>query len=240
VQSLYGADVLAAAGILHVASAWDAADGERRIIRITDASPKSAFDAFALHLARARADVILTTGAILRAEPALRYDLGGDTETARGLEGYRRDILGKTRPPELLILTSGKGLDLTHPALCGPFPATLVVPPDAELMALPAHIARRELPEGGVRALLGDARRARPEQLFSVEAGPRTHRALYEDPLLVDELMLTLYLGDLDPTLRGGITPDGAELEALLGPPRSMATIDEPSGRFRFLRYARR
>jgi hypothetical protein len=235
VQALYGARALPASGVLHVASAWDGPD-TRHVLRVTDESPKSAYDAFALHLARARADVIVTTGAILRAEPALRYDLGGDA-IANGLEAYRREALGKAHAPALWLLTSGRDLDLDHPALSGAFPVTLVLPAEARVPSRPAHIARRDLPEGGLRALLRAEVSA--DRLVSVEAGPRTHRALYDPPAAIDELMLTLFLGELDVTLRGGETPGAAALEAALGPPRSDVTIDEPSGRFRFLRYRR-
>jgi hypothetical protein len=240
--------------------AWDSPDhlnGSRRasatlrtrhVIRITDASPKSTFDGFALRLARARADVVLTTGAILRAEPTLRYDLGGD-ELANGLDAYRRERLGKAGPPELWVLTAGRDLDFRHPALCGPFPTTVVVPTGARLAPLPAHIRRRDLPDGGLRALL--RAEATAGRLISVEAGPHTHRALYDPPSVIDELMLTLFLGELDVTLRGGEMPGPTELEATLGPPRSDITIEEPAGlsngsrrasatlRFRFLRYRR-
>src|SRR5687768_10109429 len=43
-----------------------AIDSGNRVIRIGEHSPKSAWDFFVLHLARASADAIVTTGKILR------------------------------------------------------------------------------------------------------------------------------------------------------------------------------
>ncbi len=228
--ALYGERVLPSGGVLHVASAWDGPSG-RRTIRITEASPKSEWDSFVLGLSRARADAIVVTGAILRAEPELRYDLDDE------LAAYRR-ALGKTEPPELWVLTSGRGLDPEHPIFHGVSRAVLFTPAGASL-ANAEGLERRDLPTGGLRGLLERTRAAAPEALIAIEAGPATHRALYDDPPLVDELLLTLFEGPLPSELRGGAMLDDAALEARLGPPRSERTAREPAGLFRFRRYGR-
>lgn len=230
IAALYGVRALPSSGVVHVASGWDGPDG-RRTIRITDASPKSDWDAFALGLARARADVIVVTGAILRAEPSLRYELTGE------LARHRRS-LGKTAPPELWVLTSGHGLDAQHPALQGAFRPVLFAPARAALDA-PEGMERRDLPPGGAREWLAEARAASPDALFSIEAGPSTHRVLYDDPPLIDELLLTLFEGPLPRVLEGGAMLDARALETKLGPPRSSRAAREPAGTFRFLRYRR-
>jgi hypothetical protein len=230
VRALYGAPTLAPRGVVHVASGWDGPNG-RRTIRITDASPKSAWDAFVLGLARARADAIVLTGAILRAEPALRYDLDPP------LAAYRR-ALGKHEAPELWVLTTGRGFEPDHPALHGAF-RPVVFTPRGVTLAAPGRIDRRELPAGGLRELLARTRAECPDTLVAIEAGPTTHGPLYDDPVRIDELLLTLYEGPLVSDLQGGAMLEADALEAKLGAPRSERRAREPGGVFRFLRYRR-
>ena len=67
-EALYGVRELPrAAGVLHVAAVWAERPDRLTVLEITAQTPKSDDDAFALSLARARADAVLTTGAILRA-----------------------------------------------------------------------------------------------------------------------------------------------------------------------------
>src|SRR5690606_3503638 len=158
IGALYGVAQLPREGLLHVASGSERR-GELCTLRVSADSPQSPWDAFALHLSRARADLIITTGAILRAEPALRYALGGPGRLPEGLAAYRRERLGKRTPPTLWVLSRGP-LDPAHPALSGAW-----APPE------------RVADEGGLRALV---RRRSAAALYSVEAGPSAHRPLYE------------------------------------------------------------
>ncbi len=230
VAALYGEGAIPAPGVVHVASAWDGPRG-RRTIRITATSPKSAWDFFVLGATRARADAIVVTGAILRAEPHLAYALGPE------LAAYRAS-LGKTEPPELWVLTSGTGFDPAHPALRGDARPVIVAPAGARIAGA-ERFARRALPDGGLRALLAEARAERPDATIAIEAGPSTTRALYDEPARVDELLLSVFEGWLAPELEGGPLPDDAALEAALGPARSARAAREASGRWRFVRHRR-
>src|SRR5690606_11501377 len=114
---LYGADVAPATGVVHVASVWQAAPDRYVPIAIGPGAPPSAHDFFVLQAARARADAIVTTGRNLRAEPAVTHGL--QDAAAPGLVAWRRERLGKQRPPILLVLTSARDLPVDHPALHG-------------------------------------------------------------------------------------------------------------------------
>ena len=73
VAALYGeVDWRGARGVLQVAAV---ADRAWVAIAIGPAAPSSATDRFVLGFARARSDAIVTTGAILRAEPDLVHEL---------------------------------------------------------------------------------------------------------------------------------------------------------------------
>src|SRR5690606_10633143 len=134
----------------------------------------------------------------------------------RGLAAYRREVLGKDAPPALWVLTRGD-VAADHPAL--------------HAWAQPSLLTA----EDGLRALLHRSVLERPG-LYAIEAGPSTHRALYDAPCLVDELALTLYDGPLDEALLGGAMPSERDIEARLGPARSSRSV----GDFRFVRYQRR
>jgi hypothetical protein len=84
-------------------------------IAIGPHSPKSATDFFLLNLARARADAIVTTGKILRDEPAVEHRLQGADGEPAALAAWRRERLGKREPPCSVVLTTGREIDLFHP-----------------------------------------------------------------------------------------------------------------------------
>ncbi len=101
-------------GLLHVA-AIDAR--MRSLIAIGPGAPPSASDRFVLGFARARADAIVTTGAILRAEPDLVHCFSDDDREDAAWRDWRAEQLGGREPPCLLILTWSGELPLAHPAL---------------------------------------------------------------------------------------------------------------------------
>lgn len=196
-RALYGEELGTIEGVLHVV-AVHAEGASRRVIRIGDHAPKSATDFFALELARARADAIVITGAILREEPELRYELSS------GLAAFRRDVLGLRDPPRLLVLTRGD-IPLDHPALHGA--ARPILFTSAE--AAPALRARTGLeiaavPAPSARLALAFLRSERGCRSVSVEAGPTTAVPLYDEPCAIDELALSVFGGALDPRARGG------------------------------------
>ncbi len=235
-RALYGVDVSGPAGALHVAAVADE-DGRHRVIAIGEHAPASPVDFFVLNLARARADAIVVTGSILRAEPALRYDLQGPGDSARGLAAWRREVARLDTPPRLLVLTRG-GLPLAHPAL--------------RSWARPLVYTSREaagalggsgLPVVGVEqpSLLGaldHLRRVCGARSIAIEAGPTATRELYgyaETP--VRELWLSIFEGELDPRARAGRLPSRSELAASGLTRQSAVRVAQPSGPWRFERW---
>ena len=192
-RRLWG-EVPDADGIVHVTAVWRGPDARLHTLAIDDQSPKSDYDAFALSFARASANAIVITGKVLRDEPSLSYSLDALGLPAAPLSAYRRDT-GRAGPPELYVLTSGRGLDPLHPALHGWAHAQLVTPLDAQLPDVGrAGIQVESMAEPSLRALV-ERLRAEGARRVLVEAGPSTSRALYEGPLRVDELLLSIYEG---------------------------------------------
>ena len=79
-------------------------------------SPRSPYDWFALNLSRARADLIVLTGAILRDEPSLTGNVLAEYKAA--LEEWRRQVWGRQYPPAVCVLTAGP-VDFRHPLFDG-------------------------------------------------------------------------------------------------------------------------
>jgi hypothetical protein len=74
-----------------------------------------------------------------------------------------------------------------------------------------------------------------------VEAGPSSALALYDEPVAVDELWLSIFAGPALPgAARGGAFLPAERIAALFGPPAAEAARDEPSGRWLFRLYLRR
>lgn len=228
------------AGVLHVVATWPCDEGQR-VIRITEQSPKSDTDFFLLNLARARADVILTTGRILREEPHLEYSL--PPAWAPGMLAWREAAMGRTTPPKVAVLTSGRDLDPDHPALHGWARPVIVTSQDAARALrprLPGHVDVIGLKLPSAREAIAWARGAGATTV-SIEAGPSTARALYADPAVVDELWLSEFLeSDLAHALRGPIVFAKAPGSGLLQPVGPEGLRHEPSGRWRFSRFRHR
>ncbi len=240
-QALFGGPTLPAhAGVLHVLSTWHDGD-DARVIRITPQSPKSPTDFFVLNLARARADAIIVTGQILRDEPHLRYDLQG--EAAEDLYGWRRSSMRRPDPPRVVVLTSGRDLDLDHPTFqCWARPVIATGPEAATRLrdhARARGIDIAALPTPGIHAAIRWCQSA-GAQTVSIEAGPSTSRALYADPVTVNELLLSEFLGaDLAHALRGPAAFHRPPGELGFHPTGVAVTRSEPSGRWRFTRLSR-
>ncbi|MCZ7686556.1 MAG: hypothetical protein M5U28_50530 [Sandaracinaceae bacterium] len=203
--ALYGEALGAMRGVLHVVAVVEE-DGAHRVLKIGEHAPKSAWDRFVLGLARARAEAILVTGAVLRAEPDLVYEL-----PARGLYAYREKIAGLPEPPILLVLTGGD-VALEHPALCGWARPVLFTTraAAARLAGAGVEVASAEAPSA--RAAIAYLRSERGCRSVSVEAGPRAAGPLYDPPPVIDELMRSVYEGPLDPRARGAFLPEPSHL----------------------------
>lgn len=251
IAALYGpqapTQMRAFRGLLHVAAVW-AGDPSWPAILIRPDGPRSASDRFALELARARADAIVITGKILREELDLHYGQpGAGTSYQAALTQWRAQALGKREPPRLAILSSGRAIDLDHPVFRSWVRPLLLVD------AAHAEPLRLELSEGGLEQveLLALERpslpatlellRERGAETISLEAGPRTLAPLYtqaEGPG-VDELMLSLFRGELPERLRGGSFVDRARAEALFECVAE-AEREGSSGPWSFTRWAHR
>ena len=91
----------------------------RSVIAIGPGAPASATDRFVLGFARARADAIITTGAILRAERDLVHRFSDERREDEAWWGWRADQLGRREAPCLLILSLRGEIPFDHPALAG-------------------------------------------------------------------------------------------------------------------------
>lgn len=239
-RELLGDDPARAGRVLHVAAVWRDAGGVARVLRIGPHAPRSDHDRFLLALARARAEAIVTTGRILREEPALTHGLLGPPEVRAALAAWRRERLVLGPATWLLVLSSGRDLDPAHPAFAGPTRPLLFVPADAAA-GLRERFARTEVrvasvPKPDVRLALAHLRRLGAKRI-TLEAGPTTARELYAEPAGVDELWLATYGGP--PPARAGIGEpfvEDARLTAVLPERSAPCERVESSGPWRFER----
>lgn len=237
---MFGA-ALPFAGVAHVTALWASPTGELWTIAIGPGAPTSEHDLFALNLARARSDAILVTGKVLRDEPELVYELGGPGTAARALAEWRQQRAGRAEPPWVVVLTSGRGLDPRHPALHGWARPMILTTPEASLPPLPEHVSVVRRAGLDARAAIRWLREDHGAAVVSVEAGPSTTRALYEPPVAIDELWLSVFRGrELPAQARAGRLLSEAELVQVLEPASSPFVVDEPSGPWTFQRYVRR
>lgn len=230
------------AGVIHVAAVGREPDGELVVLKINHATPRSSHDRFALDLARARADVIVTTGAILRSEPSLRYELASDRADA--LHTWRMDQLGRPTPPLVVVLTGREDIDLDHPTLHGwaqPWIFTNVDCAKALHGRLPRHVGLAGVPSPDLQTLVDWARRRFDARTITIEAGPSTTRPLYrlDDPGLVDELMLSVFEGTIPSAARGGPFVSERTLERYFDRRHEGEVVQEESGPWRFIRLLR-
>jgi len=246
VQALYGEVPGVAAGVVHVTSVWTAPDGCWRSLRIGPETPESAADTLALAAARARADAIVTTGAILRAEPGLDHRLDG---LVSGAATWRRESLGLRSPPHSVVLTRRGDLDLDHrlfAATEGASGKVFVLTGEDAAAELRARAAGREdrvvvvaRRRPGLRDALAWLRGECAFETVLVEAGVSTATQLYDAPLAVDELLLSIYCAAPPPAVQGEpfLAPDHP-VRVRLSAGGGRATVrEEASGTWRFERH---
>jgi riboflavin biosynthesis pyrimidine reductase len=239
-RELLGDDPARAGRVLHVASVWRDASGVARVLRIGPATPRSRHDVFLLSLARARAEAIVSTGRILSEEPALTHGLRGPPELRAALAAWRRERLVLAHDPWLLVLSSGRSLDPLHPAFHARLRPLLFVP-SAAAAGLRERFADTDVrvvsvPRPSARLALDHLRRLGARRI-TIEAGPSTARALYDDPARIDELWLATYAGPAPPPeLVGEPFAEEARLRAVLPEASEPVVRDEASGPWRFER----
>lgn len=241
-ERCFGTDPAGARGTIHTAAVWESPSGPR-VIRVGEHAPKSTLDFFLLHVARARASAILTTGSVLRDEPTLHYDLGIGAGFATALELYRAQKVGLEKRPRLIVLTRGDDLELTHPALHGWARPVLFVPKAApsslEEVGTMHAVEIRRFDALDLDVALAELRRE-GETTIAIEAGIKTTSALYDRGEGFDELVLGRYLeASIDARAIGDGFPAGEILERWYGAPTGSAHAEETSGRWSFSRYRR-
>lgn len=239
---IYGAGVADATGVVHVTAVWQAGPDHLVTIAIGDGAPPSERDLFVLQAARARADAIVTTGRTLRAEPALRFDLESAPQRrwTPALAAWRREHLGKTEPPLLLVLTSGSDLPLAHPALHGASAPLVFTSHQGarDLPETPLHILSVDEPD--IRAAIAHLRIACGCRTVLIEAGPSATAALYQPPVAVDELLLSVFQGPALPVharARDFVAP--AHIRACLPHVSPGYAAQEASGPWQLWRFTR-
>lgn len=260
-ERLYGAVEWAkAGGLLQVAAI---AEPGRRVIAIGAAAPASPTDRFVLGVARARSDAIVTSGAVLRAEPELVHRLGESREEEAALQAWRAHRLGRSRAPWLVVLTRSGTIPVGHPAIRS---ATggLVWTSAAGRARLGARVGRldvvagadarpaAQLPEDGGAGLTRAIEHVRAQpavETVLIEAGPSLTRPLYGEPRrlerlpgapLLDELLLSCFEGTLAPDAVGPAFVSGSAVRQVFPQPPRECRVDEPSGPWCFQRYRRR
>ncbi|MCG8461476.1 MAG: dihydrofolate reductase family protein [Holophagales bacterium] len=231
-------------GVVHVTSAWRKDPETHLTLRIVPQTPRSNHDTFALHLARARADAIVTTGRILRQEKDLTHTLGPPGPLARALAEWRRHRLGKSQPPVSLVLTESGDIDLEHPLFAGPGRVMVFTGKRGqwrlESRAADAGVELVAVEDPDPRSAVELLRRELGAATISIEAGPTVARVFYEPPLVVDEVMLSLFSGESVASSVRGIRQPPPEMLRRLFPRRSEPfEVLTPDGPWTFLRFLR-
>ena len=195
-RALFGSRLDTRPAVSHSAAVWRADENAPvTSIRINEHSPKNDLDFLSLNIGRARADGIIITGKILRDEPKLTYDLHADPRWNDALVNWRERRWGLFEPPWLLILSSGRDLDFEHPVFNGgvrPLIFTSDHAASRKLAAAPCPVVADAAPD--IRRAIKHLQVTRECECVSIEAGPSTARPLYDDPQVVKELLLSVYL----------------------------------------------
>ncbi len=244
VRTVYGTDLSGATGIIHPTAVWRRSGGDLLTINLSADTPPSRHDRFVLNLARARADAILTTGKVLREEPSVTPLLIGSADQVAPLLDWRRVVLGKEGYPLALVLTSGRSLDLDHPFFRSPIPAIVFTGHDAASDIMPAALERSievvSHAAPSVTAAVAFLQKETGIGTVAIEAGPSTSLQLYRPSLLVDELLLSEFLGPALPrSVQGGAFLEPAAIEVAFPFRSEPYSVEEPSGPWRFRRWTR-
>jgi len=217
-RALFGAPLDTRPSVSHSFAAWRPEEGAPlTTIQINEHAPKSDLDFLALHIARARADGIIITGKILREEPDLHYDLHADPRWGDALLNWRERHWGLCDPPWLLILTGRGDVDFDHPVFHSWVRPMIFATDRAatrKLADAPCPVVADESPD--IRRAIKHLQLSRECECVSIETGPSTARALYERPIAVKELLLSVYLAPrLDERVQGAPLVSLSEVRSL-------------------------
>lgn len=247
IVSLYGdVDWVQARGLLQVVAIGEAS---RAFIRIGPEAPHSPTDRFVLGFARARADAIVTTGAILRAEPDLVHRYADDPATEGAFRAWRESVLGNPRPPALVVLSQSGEFPVDHPALRAAT-SGFVWTSKAGRARLGPSIARLSVDcvddaassrTANIAIALATARSRLLAETICFEGGPHASADLDwtrgQSALRVDELLLSQFTGPLPQAALGEPFVSEAAMPAHFPPLQTRTRRDEVSGAWVFERY---
>ncbi len=222
-------DLDSSRGVLHATAVWAAPDGARVTIRPNQWAPESPTDRWVLDAVRAWAEVVVTTGANLRAEPELEIAVRD-----LALKGWRNEQLGRVQRPARVVLTRGADLPVDHAVVTAPGPVLIATRPEAVERVRDAVPAAEVVADTrmGVRKVVELLNR-RAWSRISIEAGPSSSWELYEAPTMVHHLLLSTFWGTLDPRARA----DALDVRAVRLEERWCSELREPSGRWTVALY---
>lgn len=244
IVEIYGSDLRGDGGVIHVTSVWAESGRNLLGLRIVPETPRSETDTFVLNVARARADAIVTTGKVLREEKELTHDFQGTKETVQAFQDWRKERLERPEPPISLVLTSGQDIDFDHPLFrCSTRPMVFTSVEGGELIrdsaAAPGvEVVSRLTPS--LRDAITYLRESHRLENIVIESGLSTSRSLYETPVLLDELMLSIFSGSrLPKSVKGKHFSSVPQLGLIFPLAGSTYQSDEASGRWIFRRFTR-
>lgn len=229
--------------VIQIISAHRTRAGGLNVMSLSAEAPRSARARFLRNVMRARVDAILTTGRVLRRRPELMLTLQGAGELAAGLWRFRRERVGRLERARVVVLTASGDVDPKHPSLVrAARPLILTGAVGAKRLqtrGIPKHITIVERPEPSLRDAVAYLHEAGIESI-AVEAGPAAALDLYEPPLLVDELVLSIFeSADVPEGVVTGPFAAEPQLTELFGAPRLVTRSTEASGEWTFRRYVR-
>ncbi len=177
--------------MLHATAVCPNEAGGLSVIRVeSEDAPRSADDRFVLGLARARVDAIITSSANLRAEPRLLHRLHGDSDCADALRAWSHH----EDDARVFILTRSGDVPAEHGVLSERPSPTLLTGACGATRARQLGIAAASIEEradpsirDAVAYVLATSATA-----VLIETGPSNARRLYEQPIVIDELMLSV------------------------------------------------
>jgi riboflavin biosynthesis pyrimidine reductase len=235
-RTIYGGDLGPLDRLAHVQAVVER-DGELAVFRIGPRAPKSAYDRFVLGFARARARVVVTSGAILRAEPEVAYDLDGPGRSREGLAAWRARYVGE--PLALFVLTRDASLAFDHPAFERERAIVFTSSDAARVMRPPAHVRVVGHESPSVERALHWLAREHGDGIL-VELGPHASRSLYDRRVAIGELLLSVFRGPaLAPSEIAGIFLRRDALDRSFARSSPAFEVVEASGLWEFGRYLR-
>jgi riboflavin biosynthesis pyrimidine reductase len=153
-------------------------------------------------------------------------------------------VLGKQGHPLALVLTSGRALDLDHPFFRSPIQVIVFTSHDAAAEIMPAAIERSidvvSYDAPSITAAVEFLQKEMGSGTVAIEAGPSTSRQLYSPSLMIDELLLSEFMGPTMPrSVKGAPFLNPGAIEEVFPWRSEPYEVEEPSGPWQFRRWTR-